>query len=62
MDNPRYWMFINEDNGDIYSESNNKAKLIAEARNLSIPATVVDDRCKGIIYENKAQRRINNGK
>lgn len=49
------------ENGNI-EESNNKAKLIAKARKEKSPATVIDERCKGIVFENKAQRILNNTK
>lgn len=46
--------------GDIIEESNNKAELIRRANRTKTPATVVEEETKGIIHENKAQRRINN--
>lgn len=46
-----------DENYEIIKTSNNKAKLIAEARQMLNPATVEEDRC-GIIFENKAQRAI----
>lgn len=47
-------------NGDIEAEGTNKAVLIATARKLSKPATLIDDITGNILFENKAQRQINN--
>lgn len=45
---------------EIFENGNNKQILINKARKMTTPATVEDNICKGIIFENKAQRRINN--
>lgn len=47
-------------NGDIEAEGTNKAVLIATARKLSKSATLIDDITGNILFENKAQRQINN--
>lgn len=52
----RYTLF--ENSGDIVAESNNKSELIKKCRRIKNRATVIDD-ADGIIFENKAQRKIN---
>ena len=52
----KYTLF--ESSGDIVAESNNKAELIKKCRHIKNRATVIDD-AGGIIFENKAQRKIN---
>ena len=47
-------------NGDIEAIGTNKSTLIAHARKLTRPATVIEDNTGTIIFENKAQRAINN--
>lgn len=54
----RYTLYTTFDN--IVDESSNKAKLIAKARKMKEAATVTDNKCGGIIFENKIQRKINN--
>lgn len=49
-------------NGDIEAEGTNKAVLIAIARKLSKPATLIDDLTGNILFENKAQRQLNNAR
>lgn len=46
-------------NGDLI-ECDNKKTLIAIARNKKTPCFVVDNKCQGIIFENRAQIDINN--
>lgn len=48
--------------GDILREGNNKRWMVSFCSGLQQPGTIVDERNGGIIYENKAQRDINNGK
>ena len=56
-----YTLYIgNLYNGDIEATGTNKSTLIAYARKLTRPATVIDDNTGNIIFENKAQRAINN--
>ena len=52
----RYTLF--ENSGDIIAESNNKTELIKKCRKIENRATVIDD-ADGIIFENKAQIKIN---
>jgi hypothetical protein len=47
-------------NGDIEAEGTNKAVLIATARKVSKPATLIDNITGNILFENKAQRQLNN--
>lgn len=47
-------------NGYIEAVGTNKAALVAHARQLTAPATVVEDNTGNIIFENKAQRAITN--
>lgn len=49
-------------NGSIEAEGTNKAVLIATARKLSKSATLIDDLTGNILFENKAQRQINNAR
>ena len=49
-------------NGDIEAEGTNKAVLIATARKLAKPATLIDDITGNILFENKAQHQINNAR
>lgn len=44
----------------IECESNNKQVIIDKCRKMKIAGTVEDNMLGGIIFENKAQRRINN--
>ena len=46
-------------NGDLI-ECDNKITLIAIARKKKAPCTVIDNKSQGIIFENEAQRAINN--
>lgn len=55
---PRYTLIYG--NGNIIDEGNNKAMLIAEARKSSLPLTLIDEQCNGIVFENKAQRKLTN--
>ena len=56
-----YTLFIgNLYNGNIEDEGTNKATLIAYARKLHKPATIVEDSTGNILFENKAQRQITN--
>ena len=57
--NSEYRYTLIHRNGDLM-ECDNKATLIAIARKKKTPCTVIDNKCQGIIYENKAQRVINN--
>ena len=56
MKEPKYTLIHG---GDILREGNNKAELIAQARKETKPCTVFGKNA-AIIYENKAQRKINN--
>jgi len=49
-------------NGDIEALGTNKTALIAHARKLTIPATLIEDNTGNIVFENKAQRAINNAR
>ena len=49
-------------NYGIVAEGDNKEKLIKKCRQLKIAGTVVDDRSGDIIFENKIQQMINNGR
>lgn len=45
----------------IIDESNNKAELIKLARKYTVPMTVTDETFGTIVFENKAQKKVNNG-
>ena len=53
----RYTLY--ENSGDIIATGNNKAELIKKCRSLKTRATVEDETIGGIIFENKAQKRVN---
>lgn len=53
----KYTLYTND---GIIFEGNNKAEIIKKCNKLNVPATVEDNNFKGIIYENKHQRVINN--
>ena len=48
-------------NDKIVDESNNKAELIKLARKYTVPMTVTDETLGAIVFENKAQKKVNNG-
>lgn len=54
----KYTLIKNSD--EIVREGNNKRELIKVANSMTERATVVDNRVDGIVYENKAQKMLNN--
>lgn len=57
MNMNRYTLY--ENSGDIIATGNNKAELIKKCRSLKNRATVEDEVIGGIIFENKAQKKVN---
>ena len=52
--------YLTTNGQDILAESNNKAKLISMANKSDSPLTVAVIKDGYIVYENKAQRYLNN--
>lgn len=53
----RYTLY--ENSGDIIATGNNKSELIKKCRGLKNRATVEDEVIGGIVFENKAQKKVN---
>lgn len=57
-----YSLFIgNLNNNDRIGSSSNKDKLVKTASRLKCPATIVNNYNGNIVFENDAQKIINNG-
>ena len=55
----KYKLFKGTNTFDIVDEGNNKAGLIKVCKKLSYPATIINTKTFDIIYENEAQKEIN---
>lgn len=55
----KYKLFKGTNTFDIVDEGNNKAELIKVCKKLSYPATIINTKTFDVIYENKAQKEIN---
>lgn len=55
----KYKLFKGTNTFNIVDEGNNKAELIKICKKLNYPATIINTKTFDIIYENKAQKAIN---